>query len=110
MGEKRGSGSLFDLLNPAATERCPANNPSSPIGHQESARQQPGDPALEAGLDLPDVIRRAHQSFDQLPVLADEKGGREKALRRSSKLQNDSNAPFEFAQDRDGENTDLPLE
>ena len=78
MGENRGSGSLFDLLNPTATERCPANNPSSPIGHQESARQQPGDPALEAGLDLPDIIRRAHQPLDQLCILANEEGGRER--------------------------------
>src|SRR5574341_468369 len=66
----KGVGSLFDLLDPGTVEPCPANNPSSPIGHRGSARQQPGDPALEAGLDLPDIIRRAHQSIDQLPVLA----------------------------------------
>jgi len=41
-----------------------------------SAPQQPADTPLEAGLDFPDVIRRAHQSLDQLPVLADEEAHR----------------------------------
>ena len=55
---------FFDLLNPATIERCPANNPFSPIGQQESARQQPVAAAIEAGLDLVNVVRRAQQLLD----------------------------------------------
>ena len=69
-----GSGSPFALFSSDAGEETSFNEASSPDGRRGLASQQPVDPPLEAALDLPDIIRRTHQSIDQASTLTIREG------------------------------------
>src|SRR5512134_1862500 len=67
---------LFAVLGLDGWGEWLGNEASRLNGHQVSARQQPVDAALEASLELANVIRGTYLPLGQLPVLPDEQGGR----------------------------------